>query len=84
MLSKLLKYTALLQAEVISSAAKKIKEASEDFVKKNSDLEYEESLEDMFNNVREKVKSLSPKIEKMTNSVNKIRDNILDFPKKIS
>ncbi len=84
MLGKFFKYAALLEAEVVSSIAMKIKEVSDDFVKKNSDLEYEESLEDMFNNVREKVKSLSPKIEKVTNSVNRIRDNILDFPKKIS
>ncbi|MBC7475695.1 MAG: hypothetical protein H7263_15540 [Candidatus Sericytochromatia bacterium] len=84
MLGKFFKYAALLEAEVVSSIAMKIKEVSDDFVKKNSDLDYEESLEDMFNNVREKVKSLSPKIEKVTNSVNRIRDNILDFPKKIS
>lgn len=87
MLAKFFKYAMLLEAEVALLAAKKIQEASEEFVRKNSDSEYEQSLNELFNGVAgisQKFKGFAPKIEKVTDSVNKIRTNILDFPKKVN
>ncbi len=85
MLEKFLKYATLLEAEVIIMAAKKVQEVSEEFVRKNADTEYEQSLNDLFNgfdDISQKVKHLTPKIDKVTNTVNKFKDNILDFPKR--
>lgn len=83
MLAKFVKYALLLEAEVVSMTAEKIKSVSEEFVRKNADEEYSESLDELFDGIRNKVKSFSPQIDKVTNSVNKIKDNILDFPKRV-
>lgn len=85
MLAKFIKYAMLVEAEVVLLAAKKVQEVSEEFVRKNSDSEYEESLTNLFDgfhDLTKKVKDISPQIEKVTNSVNKFKDNILDFPKR--
>ena len=87
MLAKFFKYVMLVEAEVILLAAKKVQEVSEEFVRTNSDDDYEQGLNDLFDNVAgisRKVKDISPNIEKVANSVNKIRNNILDFPKKVN
>ena len=84
MLAKFFKYTLLLEAEVVAIAAERIKEVTENFVKKNADSDYENSLDELFTGIRARVQDISPRIEKVTNSVNKIRDNILDFPKRVS
>lgn len=88
MLAKFFKYVMLVEAEVISRIAKKVQETSEDFVRKNADVEYEQSLTNLFDgfdDISQKVKTtISPKFDKVTDSVNKFRDNILDFPKRAS
>jgi|LakWasMet13_LOW5_FD_contig_21_574206_length_688_multi_4_in_0_out_0_2 predicted translin family RNA/ssDNA-binding protein len=85
MLAKFFKYAMLVEAEIVLRVAKKVQEASEDFVRKNADEEYEQSLTDLFDGfdeISQKVKNISPKLEKVTDSVNKFKDNILDFPKR--
>jgi hypothetical protein len=82
MIKKYLKYAMLLEAEVISLAAQKVQEITEQFVRKNADNEYEESLSNFFDGIEKTIKDFSPQIEKVTDSVNKIKDNILDFPKR--
>jgi hypothetical protein len=82
MIAKYLKYAILLEAEVISMAAKKVQEVTELFVKSNADTEYEESLSNFFDGIEKTIKDFSPQIEKVTDSVNKIKDNILDFPRR--
>ena len=83
MVTKLFKYALLLEAEVVSQAARKVQEISETFVKNNTDNDYEESLSNVFDGVEQTIKNFSPQIEKVSESVNKIRSNILDFPKKV-
>ena len=82
MIAKYLKYALLIEAEVVSMAARKVQEVTEQFVKKNADTEYEESLYNFFDGIEKTIKDFSPQIEKVTDSVNKIKGNILDFPKK--
>ena len=85
MLAKFFKYVMLVEAEIVLRVAKKVQEASEDFVRKNADEAYEQSLTDLFDGfdgISRKVKDISPKFEKVTDSVNKFKDNILDFPKR--
>ncbi len=80
--SKFFKYATLVEAEIISMLAKRVQEVTEDFVKNNTNAEYEESLSNFFDGIEKTIKDFSPQIEKVTDSVSKIKDNILDFPKK--
>lgn len=80
-ISKYVKYAILLNAEVVSLSAQKIQEISEEFVKKNTDSDYEDSLSNIIDGVEKTLKDFSPQLEKVTDSVNKIKDNILLFPK---
>lgn len=86
MLSKFVRYAMLVEAEIVLRIAKKVQETSEDFVRKNADVEYEQSLTNLFDgfdDISQKVKTtISPKFDKVTDSVNKFRDNILDFPRR--
>lgn len=83
MLQKYVKYALLLNASVISSVSQKIFEATDQFVKTNADDDYKNSLSETFDNIQKNFREFSPQIEKVTESVNKVRDNILDFSKKI-
>ena len=82
MVKKYLKYGTLLQAEIISRLAKKVQESTEDFVRKNTNADYEQTLSDTFDDIEQKIRDFSPQLEMVSNSVNKIKDNILDFQKK--
>lgn len=82
MINKYLKYAMLLEAEVLSMTARKVQENCEEFVRRNSDPDYEKSLSNIFDGIENTFKNLSPQIEKLSSSVNKIKDNILDFPQK--
>ncbi|MFN8672974.1 MAG: hypothetical protein U0457_12950 [Candidatus Sericytochromatia bacterium] len=75
MLNKYVKYALLLHAEVISTSAKMVKEASEEFIKKNVDSEYEKSLSDAFDGIQKKVKDLSPHLDKIKD----LKNNVVDF-----
>ncbi|GIW22759.1 MAG: hypothetical protein KatS3mg068_1766 [Candidatus Sericytochromatia bacterium] len=71
---KFLKYTLLIEAEIVSRLAKKIQEDSELFVKKFSDKDYEQSISDIFDGVEKTMENFVPKIEKVKESVGKIID----------
>lgn len=83
MLQKYVKYALLLNASVISSVSQKIFETTDQFVKTNADEDYKNALSETFDNIQKNFREFSPQIEKVTESVNKVRDNILDFSKKI-
>jgi peptidoglycan hydrolase CwlO-like protein len=83
MLQKYVKYALLLNASVISSVSQKIFETTDQFVKTNADEDYKNALSETFDNIQKSFREFSPQIEKVTESVNKVRDNILDFSKKI-
>lgn len=78
---KFLKYTLLIEAEIISKLAKKIQDDSESFVKKYSDREYEQSISDIFDGVEKTMGNFVPKMEKVKESVGKIID-LSSFRKK--
>lgn len=83
MLQKYVKYALLLNATVVSSVSQKIFENTENFVKENADDDYKNYLSETIDNLQKNFREISPQIEKVADSVNKVRDNILDFSKKI-
>ena len=80
--SKYVKYAMLVEAEILAMTAKKVQHITEEFVRNNTDNEYEESLSSIFDGIEKTLKDFSPQIEKVSNSVHKLKDNILDFPRK--
>ncbi len=78
MIKKHIKYALLINAEVILLSAKIVKEISEDFIRKNVDTDYEKSLSDIFDGIEQKVKDLSPHLDK----INDLKNNVVDFKKK--
>jgi len=82
MLSKYLKYALLLNAEIVSQIAGKVKENTEKFVNENADQEYKISLDKTWDDLRQRINDISPKIDLVNGYIEKIKENIPQFDKK--